>query len=102
MKIEIHETARKGCHIVEIEEEDKRIIAYLASVDELYDLLHRLPNVYDVLHYLEHLADDIVSNVDYNCAVKFMREHKKTACRVLIRNQGFYCLEPIFIKKVVE
>lgn len=102
MEIQVCETTRKGCFLAEIQADDKHIIAYLACEDELYDLLNRLPDVYSVLRFLENLADDIVSNVDYNCAVKFMREHKKTACRVLIRNNGFYCLEPIFIKKVVE
>jgi len=97
MKIEIYETKTgKGCHIVEIQAEDKHIIAYLACEDELYDLLNRLPDLYGVLRYLEGLADDVISDIDYNCAVKFMRKHKKRACRVLMRNQGFYCLEPIF------
>lgn len=95
MEIQIYETARKGHYIADIETNDKHIIAYLACNDELYDLLHRLPDIYDILHYLEHLADDVLSDVNYLSAVKFLREQKKRACRVLIRNQGFYCLEPI-------
>lgn len=96
MDIEIHETKTgKGCYIVEVQTEDKHIIAYLACKDELYDLLHRLPDLYGVLRYLEGLADDVLSDVNYLSAVEFMREHKKTPSRVLIRNQGFYCLEPI-------
>lgn len=96
MEIEIHEVKmRKEHYIVDIETLNMHIIAYLACKDELYDLLSRLPDVYSVLHYLEHLADDVISDMNYHCVLNFLRDHKKTVCRVLIRNQGFYCLEPI-------
>jgi hypothetical protein len=96
MEIQVYETETgKGCHIVEIQAEDKHIIVYLACEDELYDLLQRLPDIYSVLRFLENLADDIMTDINYHRVVEFMREHKKTACRVLIRNQGFYALEPI-------
>lgn len=95
MEIQVYETETGKGHIVEIQAEDKHIIAYLACEDEVYDLLQRLPDVYSVLRFLENLADDVISDMNYHCVVEFMRKHKKTACRVLIRNQGFYCLEPI-------
>lgn len=94
MEMNIYGAGDGKNYIVEYKKNDAELVAFLTH-DEVQRFMKLLPNKYKICQYISDIADDVITNISYNETVRFLKEHKRESCRVLIKNQGFWALEPI-------